>query len=228
MRSVRLAGFAAVMLAGLAGLILTAARDEEDLAFTLGVNASQVAAVLKPGQEACQRPIYPSADAAAVRFQVGTFRRAGPPLEVRSVPVQGGAAKSSAVPGGYADNSVITTPLSGVREGPAIGVCVRNAGRRDVALHGGAGLADRASAVFLDGKKLDTDLTLVFERAHPRSMLSALPDMFDRAALWRPGAVGPWVFWLLLGLVALAAPLLLGWALAASERVPGGSYDSRP
>jgi hypothetical protein len=52
--------------------------------------------------------------------------------------------------------------------------------------------------------------------------------MFERAALWHPGAVGAWTFWLLLGLAALLVPFLLARALAAGERVSGDSYDSRP
>jgi hypothetical protein len=217
-----LAGFATVVLLGFAGLLLTAAADEEGLAFTLGVNASQVAAVLKPGNEVCQRPIYASADAGDVRLQMGTFGRAGAPLEVRTVPLEAGASKSGAVAGGYPDNSVVTAPVADVREGSAIALCVRNAGRREVALYGGAAQAARTSAAYLDGKEVPADLTLVFERSHPRSMLSALPDMFTRASLWHPGVVGAWLFWVLTAAVALGVPILLALALRRSldEAVP--------
>jgi len=51
-------------------------------------------------------------------------------------------------------------------------------------------------------------------------MLTALPDVFERAALWHPGWVGPWTFWLLLALVLGGVPLLLWRALSEAERVP--------
>jgi hypothetical protein len=227
MRSASRLGFAGVVVLGLAGLLLTAVAREETLAFTLGVKPTQVAAVMKPGQQACQSPIDVAARAHTVQLEVGTYGRPGPPLVVTAESGQQRLGAGS-VGAGYADRSTVTAVLGSVPAGRRITLCVRNDGKRQVAIYGGAALADRTSAAFLDGKKLDTDLTLVFKRAHPRSMLSALPDMFERAALWRPGWAGTWVFWLLLGLVAVAVPLLLGWALARSEEVPGGSYDSRP
>jgi hypothetical protein len=227
MRSEWRVGFAGVVVLGLAGVLLTAVAREEDLAFTLGVNPAKVAAVVKPGQQACQSPIGVPETAHTVQLEVGTYGRPGPPLAVTAVSDRQKLGAGS-VGAGYADNSTVTAFLGSVPAGRRITLCVRNYGRRQVALYGGGAQADRTSAAFVDDRKLDTDLTLVFKRAHPRSMLSALPDMFQRAALWRPGWAGTWVFWLLLGLVAVGAPLLLGWALAASERVPGGSYDSRP
>jgi hypothetical protein len=43
-------------------------------------------------------------------------------------------------------------------------------------------------------------------------MLELVPQAFERAALFRPAWVGPWTFWLLLGLVAAGVPLLLAAA----------------
>jgi hypothetical protein len=234
MRSGRLA-FAAVAGAGMLALLLTSVADRRDLAFTLGVQPAEVAAVLMPGHEVCQRPIDTSADAARVRFRVGTYGRPGPPLEVSPIVEHRSSSevviagfRKSRVGGGYASGATLAAPVSNVKEGDRLRLCVRNAGREKVALYGNGPAAARTSAAFLDGKQLNTDLTLVFERSSRRSMLATFPDMFERAALWHPGWVGAWTFWVLLAFVLVGVPLLLWRALAASERIPAGSYDSRP
>jgi hypothetical protein len=221
--------FLAIVSIGVAGLLLTAASDKRDLAFTLGVQPTQVAAVLKPNEQACQRPIYVPAPAKYVRFKVGTYGTTGMPLDVTTRAIPGGdVVNTGSVTGGYANNTVVRAPVAGVEEGSAISLCVLNRGARKVALYGGAPQAARTSAAFVDGRNANTDLTLIFERARSRSMFSALPDIFERAALWHPGWVGAWTFWLLLVLLLLGVPFLFGRALAAADQVPGGSYDSRP
>jgi hypothetical protein len=58
-----------------------------------------------------------------------------------------------------------------------------------------------------------------------RSLLSLLPTMFERAALFRPGIVGPWTYWLLflvvLPALAIGSIALLARAAAAvPSRIP--------
>ena len=81
--------------AALAGLVVVAITDDRELAFTLGVRPTQVAAVVEPGKRACQRPIDVAADARSVRFQVGTFRSPGPQLAVDAGAPAGGARPAS-------------------------------------------------------------------------------------------------------------------------------------
>jgi hypothetical protein len=74
------------------------------------------------------------------------------------------------------------------------------------------------SAATLDGRRLpNRDIAMVFPRAEPKSVLALVPEMFRRAALFRPGWVGAWTFWLLAALILLGAPLLLARALASAE-----------
>jgi hypothetical protein len=105
---------------------------------------------------------------------------------------------------------------------------VKDAGHSGVTLFGGAPLAARTSTAFREGEAIPADLTLVFERARSRSMLAALPEVLERAALWHPGWVHAWTFWMLIVLVAVGLTLLLWRAIVTAQRVPGGSYDSRP
>lgn len=213
---------AAGFVLGVAGLLLAAALDDRRLAFTLGVQPTQVAAVLQRGDTACQGPIDVPADARSLRFPVGTFRAPGPQLEV-SVRTTAGIAGVDTIPAGYRDNSTVPASPAGVESGRRIAVCVRNAGPRKVALYGGALQAARTSALGVRGRDARTDLTLVFERAEPRSMLSALPDAISRAALFRPGWVSTGLLWALAILLVTAFPAAL---LAALRTSPTGTPSS--
>jgi hypothetical protein len=67
------------------------------------------------------------------------------------------------------------------------------------------------------------DLRLRFHRGHPRSALALVPDMLDRATLFRPALVSTATYWLLLATLVLGIPLLLGLALArAAVTDPSG------
>ena len=209
--------FAAVFVLGAAGLLVAAGIDDRRLAFTLGVQSTQVATVLQPGSTACQGPIAVPADARSVRFPVGTFGAPGPRLEVFTQ-TAGVAAARSSVAAGYADGATVSAAPGGIASGQRIELCVRNAGRRKVALHGGAPAAARTSILEVDGLDVGTDLSLVFERGEPRSMLSALGDAFGRAALFHPAWVSAGQLWVLAALLVTALPaalvLALRWALA--------------
>jgi hypothetical protein len=198
------------------GLIATMATDERGLAFTLGVRPTQVATVLKAGGEACQRPIDVSADADSVEFQVGTFHRPGPPIEV-AVRNASGSIGNARAPGGYHDNSRQRVRVGEIKNGERIAVCIRNLGRSRLALYGGPFQAARTSALFLDGRPQAADMTLIFHREPSQSMLTLLPNVFERAALFHPGWVGAWLFWLLAAAVACGVPVLLGLAMSSAE-----------
>jgi hypothetical protein len=198
----------ALAIIGLAAMLAT---DDRDLAYTLGVRPLQVAAVLNPGQEACQRPILVSAPADSVEFQVGS-KTAGPPLDV-AVRSQSGAPGEARVPGGYRGTARERVQVSGIREGRSITLCIRDAGRSRLALYGGPAPAAPTSALFVDGVELPVDLTLVFRRGHSRTALSLFETIFSRASLFHPGWSGAWIFWVLLAAVVIGVPLLLGFGL---------------
>lgn len=207
--------------AGLVALLAVAASDKRELAFTLGVVPTTVAAELAPGAQACQTPIAVPEEFARVRLQVGTYRRAGQPLEVT---VRSAGSKRvlgrGRLPGGYADVTEQTASVGEVRAGQRISVCVRNAGTRRIALYGNSDVAVQPSRATVQGREPGTDLTLVFLSEQPRSMLSRLPEVFEHASLFRPGWVGPWLFWLLTAATLVGVPLLLARALADSADAP--------
>lgn len=217
MRRPALIGFAVVAVVGVLVILVQAAGDDRDLAFTLGVSPSQPVAILKHGDRACQRP---------VDVEQG-FRVVRPALGVRT-----GSAGPVHVTAGRASGSFPAGPIAALgqrgvrldREVPAgerVSVCVRNEGRRRVVLAGGAAAARAGSSEYVNGKDAKVDVALVFDRGSSRSALAAVPDMFRHASLFRPGWVGAWTFWVLLVLVLLAVPALLARALREAAEAEG-------
>jgi hypothetical protein len=204
-------------VAGFVGLLATAVTDKRDLAFTLGVRPGQVAAVVPSQESACQSPIYVPTDADRVRLQVGTFGRPGPPLTISARSVQDGALVAAGkVHGGYGDVSTVDAP-AGLPEGALVGVCVQNRGARRVALYGGPYQAARTSRLRVAGRLTGTDLTLVFERNEPRSIASLLPEMVDRAVLFKAGWLSSALLWSIAALFMVGVPALLVVALSRAD-----------
>ncbi len=208
--------FAAVVAAGLAALVLVAAGDERDLAFTLGVQPSNVAVVLSPGDVVCQGPIDVPVDAASVQLRTDAVARPRPALRVS---VRDAAAReirgAQTVPRGA--GALVDAPVAGLEGGSRVSVCARNEGPGKVGLFGGPPLASRTSVAVANGEQVPGDVALVFHRSGSRSMLAALPDALDRAALFHASWLEPWMLWALAAILALGCPFLVARALAAAR-----------
>ncbi len=219
MRRAAVVAFAATVITGVVALGLVATQDQRALAFTLGVVPGQVAVELKSGETVCQGPINASSDFTRVRTQIGTYRRSGEPLEFTVGSRRSGRQLAEGrLPGGYADGAQPSVHVGAVSADQAIDVCIRNGGERKIALYGATTAAAPGTEARIRGAETGTDLTLVFERAKPRSMLSAVPDIFERASVFRPGWVGPWTFWVLAALLIAAVPTMLALAVARAAR----------
>lgn len=213
------AAFLAVMVAAAAALTVAAAERKTALAFTLGVPDSEIAVVLKPGRTACQGPIDTSAPFTAVQARLGTLSRPGPAVDVVVNDFTTGRSLTGGhLAPGYGDHSVRRVQTGAVAEGRRIDVCVRNAGNHRVAIYGGAWAADQSSELRHGKETLKDDMSLVFLREKRVSLLSLVPTIFARAALWHPGWVGAWTFWALVALLLVAVPVSLVQALRGTER----------
>jgi hypothetical protein len=202
----------AVCLAVLALVGLTSGNDR---AFTLGVIPAAAVAPLERGDRACQERIDASEDFSRVELQIGTYRRPGTPLEltVHEADGSGEVLGRGRLAGGYPDVSRPRIPVGTIEGDRQLAVCIEPVGRGRVALYGNAGIASPASELEINGRPLDADVTLVFHHAEERSRLAEMPDSFERAALFKAGWVGPWVFWLLLVAALVAVPLALARAV---------------
>lgn len=208
-----------VAVLGLAGLAVSAAVDERDLAFTNGVPILRVIARVKPAQVACQTNVRVIEPFSAVELVPRRLKRALPPVSVELRERPGGRTLAAVgVPVGYADNRPLRVRVPPVAAGRRVDVCVRNRGDRRVGLEGGKGESAPGSLFVRGGEPYEhSALSLWFRRDRPRSVLSQLPTVFARASLFRPGWVGPWTFWLLLAAVAVGVPLLLARAIALTQ-----------
>jgi hypothetical protein len=125
---------------------------------------------------------------------------------------------------GYDPAKAQTIQLSpSVKANRFVNFCFRNAGPGEMVLFGDKELGAvhptiSTSVASLDGHPLlDSDIALVFPRRSSKSLLQLVPQIFKRASVFRPGYVGPWLYWLLAALVLVAVPLLLARAVASAD-----------
>ncbi|MEA2282406.1 MAG: hypothetical protein QOK21_3013 [Solirubrobacteraceae bacterium] len=216
-------------LAGLVALLVLAGTRSSGDVYSLGVGAFQPVAVLGHGDSACQQQIR-LPDGAwfdRVTVPVGTYMKPGRPLELEiHAGGRGGRVLARGrLAGGYPDigrmpREPITTGRT-ERSGP-VTVCLRNPGGGKIAIFGGAAFASPITTMSIDGKTVPADMSLAFARTHPPSLLASVPDMLDRASVFKAGAITP-VTLGLLGVLALAGvPLLLAAGLRAAAASDAG------
>jgi hypothetical protein len=208
--------FALAVLAGFGLLVKTAAGDDR-VAYSLGVQPLGVVTEIDPAKRLCQEPIDLPVGAAAVAFSVNTDTGAGEPLDVTVRAVSGRVLGRGAIAAGHFEGTPETARLDRVA-GPADGaaVCIANQGDQPVAVFGSENV--QFSHTTVDGAENPVDLDLRFLYDEPRPFLGQIPDAFERAALFRPGWFGAWVYWVLLAVLAIGAPLLLGFGLWRAVR----------
>jgi hypothetical protein len=205
-----------VVALGFVGLLFLAAADRRG--FRLGLNTETVVMVA-PGQEACRTLIRPpQAGANQVTFWArgASTDRSVPPITVR---VRKGRESQllaiARLPAGHAGprHARLRGSVAGGRK---VAACFTNAGVVSLLLTPRPGTPTRVVPARLTERTDNVDVALELTRAPERSLLSELPDVFERAALFRPGWVGAWTFWLLLAALVIGVPTLLGRALRAA------------
>lgn len=213
---------AAVVAAGVLLLVVLAVVKQDDQAFSLGAPPNGVAAELQPGERICQAPIAVPDGAAfdELRLPVGTYGRPGPALTA-TVERGGRPVVTTRVPAGYRDGGTLRVDVGREIDGHDLGVCLRNDGDVPVGLYGSGGAVESSQLRVDGGDDIVSDLALSFGR-EPRSLLSLVPDVLDRATLFRSPRVAPAVYLVLLLLLVGAAAALAATALRrAEDDVPG-------
>jgi hypothetical protein len=215
MRSRALLTYGGVVLAGIGTLIAVGGFEGRSQAFTLGVLPSAPVVRVSPAREVCQRPIEVVEKFNRIALRLDNFGRSFSPfvLQVRNVGQEAPLVKKR-VEGVYLDDTMQTVVLPrGIPAGEQIAVCVRNVGRRAIAAYGNSGAANGTSAAYLDGRRLDADMTLLFLRSEPATTLSLVPSIVERASLFHGEWTSPAAYWVLLALILTGPTLLVGLAV---------------
>ena len=225
----------ATALLGVAALIVGRAFDERPFQQRDGVFIAHPVAVLSVGHTACQGPIGLADDTSAVTFNPGTPHAVpGPRIDTTVTDHYSGAVLAHGrVAAGYDPRRAQTVEFTPpVKANSQVDICFRDAGPGMIHLYGDTRQGDvhpslSSSVASIDGRTLpNDDISMVFPRRHPKSVLALVPEMFERASLFRPGFVGPWLYWLLAGLLILGAPLLLARALTGATDEEDGDESS--
>lgn len=218
-RTRALSGFVLISVIGLGGLLLAAAVDRRPVAFSLNEQLIRPLATITRGQSACEGPIAAQSAFAGIRAFIGTDPPSGGTLTllVRSPAGATLSARDISARGG---NSTYTVGLGRtIAAGATVDVCLRNSGSFRAAFFGAA-RADRHVTLTIAGRRTTDEASLLFLTPHPPTLLGDLPTLFARAALFRPGWVGVWTFWLLL------AGLLVAFVLVGRALVSAAAADS--
>jgi hypothetical protein len=206
-----------------AALLLIAAGDKRPAAFSLDVADAEVIAKLPAGARACQGPFTVSAAFDAITLWVATHARTAVSVSVLASGRMGVAGMAVADPSHSVRHrlpvGIVFAPFRAVEltvrlprtvaARRRITVCIR--GRHALGLVGGVA---PPTAGPLTGVRSTGGVALVFVAPRPRSLLSTLPTIFDRAALFKARWVGPWTFWLIAA--GLVVAFVLAWLAIAA------------
>jgi hypothetical protein len=237
---------AAVVVIGLAALLIAAAGDTTKRVAGVGVSPVYPVAPVPAGSEACQQPFGITEEFDHVRFNIGTFGKPGPALTVSVNDERTGVQLGwGRVTPGWVDNgSAQDVNVGTIPSGGRVSVCIRNEGPVKAFVYGdyyhgafgkgplGVTPTNSTNEGLVDGQVLEGDMAVELHRSSPRSILARLPVVFQHAAAFRPPIVGPWTFWLLAVLVLVGAPLALWAALSraadATQAPEGPRYPDSP
>jgi hypothetical protein len=170
-----------------------------------------------PGERLCISGVTIPADARQLRFQVGTFGRPGPALDVT---LRGESySERLTVPAGYPDSALIVAAME-PPAAPRLGeVCLGHRGSTKVAL---VGAEEERTLSRPEGRvgeqRVEADTYLAFYTGGSASALDRAGEIVERMSAFRPAVVGPWLLWPLLGLVVVGVPAGVLWAVLRGVR----------
>jgi hypothetical protein len=197
----------AVVLAVVA-LAVSAALDERDVAFETNLPAFDLVRNLAPGDRVCTSAFDVPADFQRVRLVVGGEIPAQP-LRFELIDEATGRRRGGGdYPGGepFAGGNV-ELAVGDVAAGGRLRACVTNEGDAEQRIFGSPPNRDAAQP---------PQFAVVFV-ADPRpTLLSMLPAVIERSALFKPGFYGSWTTVALFLVALLAVPFALSRALRAA------------
>jgi hypothetical protein len=172
---------------------------------------SQALIPLRASAPVCFFPAVIDTRSERAAFGVHTGQGRGEPLRVTmSGP---GYRFAAQVKGGYSGDGAVTVPVPRPAHDLAVRVCIENRGRRGVALLGANDRTRTPMTVTAGARPVDANPQLAFYEARPSTLAGHLPIALRRMAVFRPGLLGPWLFWPLAVICVLGLPAGALWAL---------------
>ena len=216
-RRVWWAGAAAtgVLLAVLATALLV---PREYFTGTNSIRVRSIVHELQPGSTLCIPDVHVPAGTGRVEIAVAPGV-AIPALEVEFL--QGGGPRIMGRSTALAPGPGAVPVSIGEQPEPLIGQLCATPKGAPLVVGGMLGLQSDMRAPTVDGRRLDARVGLWFRppAGERKSLAALLPDAFERAAVFRPGWVGPWTYWLLF---LAGVPLLLYAVLRLLARAFAG------
>jgi hypothetical protein len=184
---------------------------------------------LRRGQQVCFEPAVMDTHSELAVFRVSTFKHPGSPI---ALTITGpGYRFATRTRDGYPDNETLQVPVRAPKRDLAVRICLRNAGTRKMALFGDNDQTKAPLTVTLAGKEIGVAVQFGFFERRPVSIVARLPTIFQRMQTFRPGFLGPWLFWPLALLCVVGLPLGALWALwraiVEEEALPPGGLALR-
>jgi dolichyl-phosphate-mannose-protein mannosyltransferase len=216
---------AAVALVGTVALLAALLQPRERLLGSNSVAARGIVATVPAGGRLCTDGQRLPARTGRVRMRIDTAQRPQPALTL-AVRTDDGRRLTGRAPAeptvGYHPVDIPLNGTVGVRHGDSARARLCMTPAAPVAVRGNEALGPDDRSLLLDGRRIDSRVALWFlPRANERkALLTQAGAIARRAALFRPGLVGAWTYWLLL-LVVMPA---LGYAavrLVATADAPG-------
>jgi 4-amino-4-deoxy-L-arabinose transferase-like glycosyltransferase len=188
---------------------------------TNSVRGRGAVTTLRAGQELCVRGLLIPSGTARAQLQLATT---GPRPTLVARATAGTRTVKTKLPGATSGGGrkvefAVPGPPAGADSAPGT-VCVSPRAGRPVSLFGIFGLQGDVAPT-LGTKPVQARVAVWFlpPKGEKRRPIAMLPTVFERAALFRPGFVGPWTYWVLM-LVAVPALTLVGVRLLATAEIP--------
>jgi hypothetical protein len=165
---------------------------------------------LPGGRRLCMTEIAIEPRSGVARFRAGTYMKPGPAL---TVAITGPSYRyTTRIAAGYPDNQPQQIAVPHPRAAQLVTVCIRNDGKRKIALYSAGGRTQSRSQVSIDGKSLDATPAFGFWEAKHQSIAARAAVTVERITAFRGFLGHEWLVWTIL-VLALAA-LLAGPPLA--------------
>jgi len=166
---------------------------------------------VRGGHSACMAPAVVEQHSEEAQFKVGLNGVRPQPLELR---IDGpGVHVARRVAPTYADNQIVTVPVPTPHAPTVVRVCLRDLGRRPVGFYAANDRTVGRTHTSIDGRSPGPAIFLAFWERRPASLWDRLGVTMQRASVFRPGFVGPWLLWPLLVLFFIGVPAGTAWAI---------------